>query len=347
MPANAGMVFKRLAEVAAFDYFDIGEFVDEFLVLEPTDPVNHKMEAIGFESRQFINNVGTFFFYIAACTVASTIWVFIFGVSIVTTKAQAARKKLGERIFWNRLNSGIMESILIVAFCSLIQFNYNLRFDTWGQKVQTWLAIAAFTIYVLIPLFTLVKLCRNFDQIKEKEFSAQFGALYDDLAVKNGKKVLLEPIAFLLRRVFLAFLIIYGTKVFIWQMTAIFVSTLIVMIITFTTGSLANQPGKRRLQIFAEISILVTSDCFLSFNIVSVEDNFTLGFATIGVIGVYVFVCLVFILHKVAVSMIDQFRRWNAWRIYKSKRKQLAVNLKSIKPLRIQRWRDMRKQKED
>jgi len=45
--------------------------------------------------------------------------------------------------------------------------------------------------------------------------------------------------------------------------------------------------------------------------------------------------------------MIDQFRRWNAWRIYKSKRKQLAVNLKSIKPLRIQRWRDMRKQKED
>lgn len=33
MPANTGMVFKRLASIAAFDYFEIGEYFDEFLDL--------------------------------------------------------------------------------------------------------------------------------------------------------------------------------------------------------------------------------------------------------------------------------------------------------------------------
>ena len=51
MPANAGIVFRRLAEIAAFDYLEIGEHVDELLELQPTDPVNHQMETLGFETR--------------------------------------------------------------------------------------------------------------------------------------------------------------------------------------------------------------------------------------------------------------------------------------------------------
>ena len=51
MPANAGIVFRRLAEIAAFDYLEIGEYVDELLELQPTDPVNHQMETLGFETR--------------------------------------------------------------------------------------------------------------------------------------------------------------------------------------------------------------------------------------------------------------------------------------------------------
>ena len=33
MPANAGMVFKQLADIAAFDYLDIEDYVDEILEL--------------------------------------------------------------------------------------------------------------------------------------------------------------------------------------------------------------------------------------------------------------------------------------------------------------------------
>lgn len=31
MPANAGMVFAELAKIAAFDYYDISEFTDDWL----------------------------------------------------------------------------------------------------------------------------------------------------------------------------------------------------------------------------------------------------------------------------------------------------------------------------
>ena len=31
VPANASMFFSRLTEIAAFDFFEIGEYVDEYL----------------------------------------------------------------------------------------------------------------------------------------------------------------------------------------------------------------------------------------------------------------------------------------------------------------------------
>ena len=100
------------------------------------------------------------------------------------------------------------------------------------------MAILSFAAYILIPTFTLAKLLINFEQVRDRDFSAKFGAFYDGLSLKNGKKVLLEPVAFLARRIFLAFLIIYSTKTFIWQILPLLASNLAVMIITFTTGSL-------------------------------------------------------------------------------------------------------------
>ena len=51
VPPNAGQVFGYLAEIAAFDVIEISEYVDEYLELIPTEPVNSKLEVIGFESR--------------------------------------------------------------------------------------------------------------------------------------------------------------------------------------------------------------------------------------------------------------------------------------------------------
>ena len=44
----------------------------------------------------------------------------------------------------------------------------------------------------------------------------QFGAFYEGQAIKRGRKVLLYPIIFLARRLFLVYLVVAGTKVFIY-----------------------------------------------------------------------------------------------------------------------------------
>ena len=61
IPANSGMVFNVINKVAAFDIFEIGEYVDEFLEMLPSEPVNEKFETVGLESYYFINNLGSFF----------------------------------------------------------------------------------------------------------------------------------------------------------------------------------------------------------------------------------------------------------------------------------------------
>ena len=88
---------------------------------------------------------------------------------------------------------------------------------------------------------------------------------------------------------------------------------------------------------------MMTTYCFITFNIVSVEENFTLGYATIGIVGLYIFVCLLVILKNVFVVIRDKLRRWRAMRSFKSKRKQLKINLKSTKPKRVELMRNIRK----
>lgn len=121
--------------------------------------------------------------------------------------------------------------------------------------MQSWVSILVLVSYILIPAYTLIKLLYKFDELKvfSKDLFTSFGALYEGLAVKNGRKVLLEPIAFLTRRIFLAILVVFGSKTFIWQMIPLLLSNLVIMIITFATESLTSA-AERRLQTFAEMS---------------------------------------------------------------------------------------------
>ena len=48
MPANTGVFFGHISSIAAYDIIEIGEYLDQWLQLLPTDPVNFKFETIGF-----------------------------------------------------------------------------------------------------------------------------------------------------------------------------------------------------------------------------------------------------------------------------------------------------------
>lgn len=126
------MVFKKLTKIAAFDIFEIGDYVDEYFKLEPTDPVSEKFETIGMESLYFINNVGSFIFIIVMYILAIIAYLLMFSCGNASQTIKKLRKSLRDKIFWEGLMVMIFESFLIVVFCGLIMVKYKLSFETWG-----------------------------------------------------------------------------------------------------------------------------------------------------------------------------------------------------------------------
>ena len=178
MPANAGMVFKYLTKIAAFDVFEIGDYVDEYLELEQTDPVDNNFETLGFESKWFINNVGSFFIYILWCFANVIIFLFVAALNNTTGYCLRQKKKLSKMIFWNKLSMAIFESILVVGLSCYITFRYNFVYSSIGEQIQTFSAIACAIVYIAIPVFGFVRLYYYFGQVHEKHVKMSIGYLY-------------------------------------------------------------------------------------------------------------------------------------------------------------------------
>ena len=76
-PANAAGFFGYIVEVTAFELFDIKDTVNSILDLPPTGPLTEKFEAIGLESKYFINNLGFFFLIILIGVFLALVWVLL------------------------------------------------------------------------------------------------------------------------------------------------------------------------------------------------------------------------------------------------------------------------------
>jgi hypothetical protein len=57
LPANAFFLFKFLAEVVSFDIFEPADHYD--FGFTETDPYNEQYEELGYETKNFIENLGS------------------------------------------------------------------------------------------------------------------------------------------------------------------------------------------------------------------------------------------------------------------------------------------------
>lgn len=135
MPANCGNFFNEISKIAAFDIFEIGEYVDEYFNLDFQNPVNEKFESLGFESVYFINNLGTFVFWLLAYYLASVVWLFAKSFSIFSDSSYRLSQYLGGKIFWNTAISTVFESFLVVALVSMISLKHNYDYSHSGQSI--------------------------------------------------------------------------------------------------------------------------------------------------------------------------------------------------------------------
>ena len=104
----------------------------------------------------------------------------------------------------------------MVILCCFISLHFKFEFDMPGLKVQNYTATIAFFVYILIPIIVFMSVMRYYKHLDTEYVKYKYGAFYEGLATKNGKKVFIQPIYFLLRRLYLTYLVVFGSEVFVY-----------------------------------------------------------------------------------------------------------------------------------
>ena len=88
-----------------------------------------------------------------------------------------------------------------------------------------------------------------------------------------------------------------------------------------------NVPSERRLILYSEVTVLFISHFFIMFNMVSVKDNFTLGFVVIGIIAGYCGFFFLIIVRNLYLHYRARIWLWLAKRRFKQQRKYYQLGI--------------------
>ena len=113
----------------------------------------------------------------------------------------------------------------------------------------------------------------------------------------------------MLRRIFVAWVVIYGKDLFfVMQINLIFAATILQIAIPYIVDS-KFEASDRRMATFSETITLFIAHSFIMFNMVSVEDNFTIGYWAVAAVGTFCVVCFIIILIGVVRFYKIKWRR--------------------------------------
>jgi len=213
LPANAGMFFAKMMEIAAFELFDTKPYLDKYLGLAPSEPLNSNFEAVGFESVYVLHNMGTlvlaFFYYLFLV-------MFSYLLKCTTNyKVTHFREKLQRKLFWSSFIKLMFESYSISTVSCLINLRF-LSWDAWNTGMMSTLALLMTSFLLLFIVFIGTYTSQNFDALPFRSVKSKYGTIYSDLNLRNGKSVLLQPVWFLVRRFILAMIVVFLRTTVIW-----------------------------------------------------------------------------------------------------------------------------------
>mgnify|MGYP007058516704 CR=1 FL=1 len=104
---------------------------------------------------------------------------------------------------------------MIISVCLIVNLAI-FSMDSPGLEFMSIMCAILFTLSLILPIFFIWQLVKNFNNLGEARYIKKFGAFYEELNLKSGKKTILVPGFFLLRRMMLAIAICLFTESFIW-----------------------------------------------------------------------------------------------------------------------------------
>lgn len=178
------------------------------------DPVNANFEAVGYEYRQFMLNIGTLIFMFMILPMLALVSLLL-GFKPCGKKSNSWSQSLKEKLFWNAPIRMLTESYSIIAMCALINLMEIGKGNSF-RITNTVSSIVAIVLVILLPILVPVFLYKNWENLNDEDFKKKYGALYEELKIEESKWVLLEPVFFFGRRFFLAVVLCLSKEIFIW-----------------------------------------------------------------------------------------------------------------------------------
>lgn len=124
-------------------------------------------------------------------------------------------KKLSNSVFWGSLITLLNESYMIFIICIMINLPIN-SMESQGQRFMSISCVFCLCFIILVPMRIICQLWCKFSKLGQKSMKQKYGTLYEDLRLKSGRMVLMQPTFFLVRRVLLGVAICLVNSILIW-----------------------------------------------------------------------------------------------------------------------------------
>ena len=260
--------------------------------------------------------------------------LYIVSVVIMSFKCCSKRKcvkkldrKLQRKLYCNGVYVVVRESFQMVALCAFLSFFYQFSLGSKGLMTQNITAIVSFVFYICVPSIVFTTVLCKYHMLENTQFQARFGSSYADLNTNVGKRVLIQPIYFFLRRLYLSYLVMFGSTTFVYQMAQLMGSTLFAGVLPHVIHSIKDK-GERQMTIINELLTLFSCYVFTTFNIVTVETNFQLGYFLIFTLGGYMAIIVASVIYASIRQICRNMRTRKLKKAYTKSRAQLQTELK-------------------
>lgn len=311
-PVNAGYFFAETIKVSAFNFFEVEPATNFLFYLDPTGALTEKLEQLGIESKYLLNNMGSLTLVFVAYPIMMLILPKLKQCCGQSTVANES-SKLHRLLVWDYLITALKSNAAIISVYLCINFK-ALDLTYYGAFVHSLVAIGFFLLLTIFPAYSIWWLHRNFETLSDGSDSSRikkrFGAWLAGLEISQGKRVLVWPAFFVLRRLLMAHAVIYSDK-FIYQAFMLMTQVLFA-IIYFANARPWEDRSQWKKQLAREVLLLVAYYhlvCFTPF----FEDpskQYIVGYSLIVIVGSHFAFGLAQIVYADIKAALWQFQLW-------------------------------------
>jgi len=207
MPMNAFIVLKVLLDFANFDLFPSDRVNGAFLEFkENPEPYHYRFEITGYETYNFISNIGSIFINILVLILLLLFTLFLYSLCCQWTWLDTLYTKLRAFMFYNAFIRLLLEAYLEITvgvFVNLKLQDYSLS----GEALATYLSFFFVVVVTVAPFAVLGFLLYRYSTLHYDEYLIKYGSLYDCLRYQESRYIVVFHFLFLIRRYFYALVI--------------------------------------------------------------------------------------------------------------------------------------------